>query len=50
MVDESVQMVEFMILHELIQTKQLGVVSSVPGYSTHCEAAWLTPLVNWEEV
>ena len=35
---------------ELIQTKQLGVVSSVPGYSTHCEAAWLTPLVNWEEV
>ena len=35
---------------ELSQTKQIGVLSSVPGYSTHCEAAWLSPLTNWNVI
>ena len=35
---------------ELNQTKQIPVLSSVPGKSTHCEAAWLSPLTNWKEV
>ena len=35
---------------ELGQTKQIGVLSSVPGFSTHCESAWLSPLTNWNVI
>lgn len=35
---------------ELNQTKQIPVLSSVPGNSTHCEAAWLSPFYNWNEI
>lgn len=35
---------------ELMNTKQVGVVSSVPGYSTHCELKFLSPFTDWEEV
>jgi hypothetical protein len=35
---------------ELINTKQIGVVSSVPGYSTHCETNWLSPLTDWTKI
>lgn len=35
---------------ELNQTKQIPVLSSVPGNSTHCEAAWLSPFYNWTEI
>ena len=35
---------------ELTQTKQIGVLSSVPGHSTHCESAWLSPLTNWNVI
>ena len=35
---------------ELINKKQIGVVSSVPGYSTHCETNWLSPLTDWTKV
>ena len=40
----------FRFFVELNQTKQIPVLSSVPGYSTHCETAWLSPLVNWNEI
>ena len=35
---------------ELIQTKKIGVMSSIPGYSTHCESAWLSPLTDWNKI
>ena len=35
---------------ELLQTKQISAVSSIPGYSTHCEAAWLSPYTDWEKI
>ena len=38
------------VLNELIQTKRLSPVSSVPGYSTHCEKSWLSPFINWENI
>lgn len=37
----------FRFFCELHQTKGIPVVSSVPGYSTHCEEAWLSPFTNW---
>ena len=38
----------FKFFIELNQTKQTPVLSSVPGFSTHCEASWLSPFTNWE--
>jgi len=35
---------------ELSQTKEIPVLSSVPGYSTHCEALWTSPLTDWEKI
>jgi hypothetical protein len=26
------------------------LVTPIPGYSTHGETAWLTPLINWEKI
>lgn len=40
----------FRFFTELSQTKGTPVLSSVPGFSTHCEAAWLSPLTDWEKV
>lgn len=40
----------FRFFVELNQTKQIPVLSSVPGYSTHCETAWLSPLINWNKI
>jgi hypothetical protein len=40
----------FRFFMELNQTKGIPVLSSVPGYSTHCESAWLSPLTNWNKI
>ena len=35
---------------ELSETKGIPVISSLPGFSTHCEKAWLSPLTKWENI
>jgi len=35
---------------ELSKEKGVAALSSVPGFSTHCETAWLSPFTNWEEI
>ena len=38
---------DFKMFMELKQ-KGMRLVSSIPGYSTHGETQWLTPLTNWK--
>ena len=33
-----------------LRNKGKSLVSPLPGYSTHGETAFLTPLINWEKV
>lgn len=40
----------FRLFLELSQTKGIVVLSSIPGYSTHCESSWLTPLTDWSKI
>lgn len=40
---------DFQMFLEL-RKKGRTLVSSVPGYSTHGETAWLSPLTNWSEI
>lgn len=32
-----------------LREKQKGLITPIPGYSTHGETAWLSPLINWEK-
>ena len=40
----------FSFFTELSQTLSIPVLSSVPGYSTHCESLWTSPLTNWTKI
>tara|TARA_R110000868_G_scaffold335444_1_gene596301 strand:- start:578 stop:1264 length:687 start_codon:yes stop_codon:yes gene_type:complete len=33
-----------------LREKQHGLITPIPGYSTHGETAWLSPLTNWSMV
>ena len=35
---------------ELSQKYGIPVMSCIPGHSTHCEQAWLTPFTEWEKI
>lgn len=33
-----------------LRDKQRGLVTPIPGYSTHGETAWLSPLIDWSKI
>jgi hypothetical protein len=40
----------FSFFTELSQTKGIPVINSIPGFGTHCEALWLSPLTDWSKI
>lgn len=40
---------DFQMFLELRQNNEL-LITSIPGYSTHGETAWLTPLTDWSKI
>jgi len=40
---------DFKMFLELRENNEL-LITSIPGYSTHGETAWLTPLTNWSKI
>ena len=40
---------DFQMFLELGKKNKL-LITPLPGYATHGETAWLTPLVNWNKV
>lgn len=40
---------DFQMFIELMKEKAF-LISSIPGYSTHGETAWLSPLINWSNI
>ena len=41
---------DFAMFQELIKSKGRKLISSIPGYCTHGETAYLTPLTDWSKV
>jgi hypothetical protein len=33
-----------------LREKQHGLITPIPGYSTHGETAWLSPLTDWSAI
>jgi hypothetical protein len=33
-----------------LRDKGRSLISPLPGYATHGETAWLTPLINWNDI
>jgi hypothetical protein len=33
-----------------LRENQKGLLTPIPGYSTHGETAWLTPLIDWSKI
>jgi len=33
-----------------LREKQKGLLTPIPGYSTHGETAWLSPLIDWSKI
>jgi hypothetical protein len=40
---------DFQMFLEL-RDKGRSLITPLPGYSTHGETAWLTPLINWNDI
>tara|TARA_R110000851_G_scaffold94758_9_gene205792 strand:+ start:5415 stop:6878 length:1464 start_codon:yes stop_codon:yes gene_type:complete len=40
----------YSLFTELSSDKGIPVLSCIPGNSTHCESAWLSPLTEWEKI
>ena len=40
---------DFQMFLELRENNEL-LVTSIPGYSTHGETSWLSPLTNWSQI
>jgi hypothetical protein len=41
---------DFIMFRYLIENKKRKLISSLPGYSSHMETAYLSPLVDWESI
>jgi hypothetical protein len=41
---------DFQMFLVLRNEKQKGLITPVPGYSTHGETAWLSPLTDWSKI
>jgi hypothetical protein len=41
---------DFQMFLALRNEKQKGLITPVPGYSTHGETAWLSPLTDWSKI
>jgi hypothetical protein len=41
---------DFEMFLSLSDSKSKSLVTPVPGYSTHGETAWLTPLIDWSKI
>jgi len=41
---------DYLMFKELIKIHKRSLLSPIPGYSTHGETKWLSPLTNWQKI